>query len=75
MPLGVVLAFRAALGLSGLLLGFLVGTVTCLALLLLMVVRIKRHEEAGKAQILASNVAVVQDGNMKTVDTANGTEV
>ncbi|XWS61892.1 hypothetical protein CRYUN_Cryun07bG0163600 [Craigia yunnanensis] len=75
LPLGVVLAFKAALGLSGLLLGFLVGIVTCLALLLVMVVRINWHEEAGKAQILASNVAVVQDGNLKTVDTVNDTEV
>ncbi|KAK6262994.1 hypothetical protein QUC31_008810 [Theobroma cacao] len=75
LPMAVVLAFKTALGLNGLLLGFLVGMVTCLALLLVMVVRIKWHEEAGKAQILASNVAVVEDGNLKTVDTVNPTEV
>ncbi|XVE64972.1 hypothetical protein DITRI_Ditri07aG0144700 [Diplodiscus trichospermus] len=77
LPLGVVLAFKAALGLSGLLLGFFVGMVACLTLLLVMVVRIKWHEEASKARMLASNVAeaVVQDGNLKTVDTANDTEV
>ncbi|XVF52739.1 hypothetical protein PTKIN_Ptkin05aG0042800 [Pterospermum kingtungense] len=74
LPLGVVLAFKAALGLSGLLLGFFVGMATCLALLLVMVVRIKWHQEAVKAQILASSVAVVEDGNLKTVDTENETE-
>ncbi|MBA0850959.1 hypothetical protein Goshw_010213 [Gossypium schwendimanii] len=62
LPLGVVLAFKAALGLSGLLIGLLVGMATCLALLLVMVVRIKWHEEADKAHILAS------DGNLETVN-------
>lgn len=75
LPLGVVLAFKASLGLGGLLLGFLVGMVTCLALLLSMVLRIQWHEEAGKAEILASNVAAVKDGNQKTVDTLNDTKV
>ncbi|XVF51621.1 hypothetical protein PTKIN_Ptkin04bG0199000 [Pterospermum kingtungense] len=74
LPLGVVLAFKAALGLDGLLLGFIAGAVTCLGLLLMMVVRIKWHEEADKAQILASNGAV-QDGNLKTVEMANDIEV
>ncbi|KAK8480955.1 hypothetical protein V6N12_021173 [Hibiscus sabdariffa] len=69
LPLGVVLAFKAALGLSGLLLGFLLGMATCLALLLIMVVKIRWHEEAGKAHTLAS------EENLRTVDTVNGTEV
>ncbi|PPD81904.1 hypothetical protein GOBAR_DD21170 [Gossypium barbadense] len=69
LPLGVVLAFKAALGLSGLLLGFLVGMATCLALLLMMVVRIRWHEEADKAHILAS------DGNLETVNKVNDNEV
>ncbi|GMI64021.1 RESISTANT TO HIGH CO2 [Hibiscus trionum] len=63
LPLGVVFAFKAALGLSGLLLGFLVGMATCLTLLLMMVVRIRWHEEAGKAHILAS------EDNLETVNT------
>ncbi|MFQ6625041.1 hypothetical protein Gotur_003580 [Gossypium turneri] len=69
LPLGVVLAFKAALGLSGLLIGLLVGMATCLALLLVMVVRIKWHEEADKAHILAS------DGNLETVNKVNDNEV
>ncbi|OMO97297.1 Multi antimicrobial extrusion protein [Corchorus capsularis] len=75
LPLGIVLAFKAALGLSGLLLGFLVGMTACLALLLLMVARIKWHEEAAKAQILASNVAAVEDEDHKTIDRINNNEV
>ncbi|GLT40401.1 hypothetical protein SLA2020_145400 [Shorea laevis] len=54
LPLGVILAFRAGLGLSGLLLGFLVGMVVCLVLLLAFALRIDWVEEAGKAQILTS---------------------
>lgn len=59
LPLGVVLAFKAALGLGGLLVGFLIGMVACLVLLLVFVVRIQWDEEAGKAHLLASNVQEV----------------
>ncbi|KAB2632579.1 MATE efflux family protein DTX1 [Pyrus ussuriensis x Pyrus communis] len=54
LPLGVVLAFKIALGLSGLLIGFLIGMVACLILLLIFVLRINWEEEACKAQTLAS---------------------
>lgn len=53
LPLGVVLAFKVQLGLGGLLLGFLGGTIACLVLLLLSVTRIDWMEEAVKAQIRA----------------------
>ncbi|XP_057976988.1 protein DETOXIFICATION 56 [Malania oleifera] len=56
LPLGVVLAFKIGLGLGGLLVGFLAGTVACLTLLLVFVMRIDWVEEAGKAQILACSV-------------------
>ncbi|KAE8675700.1 putative DNA-binding protein ESCAROLA-like [Hibiscus syriacus] len=69
LPLGVVLAFKAALGLKGLLLGFLVGMAACLTLLLMMVVRIRWLEEAGKAYILAS------EENSRTVNAVNEMEV
>ncbi|KAM1258395.1 hypothetical protein ACFX13_038730 [Malus domestica] len=54
LPLGVVLAFKIALGLSGLLVGFLIGIVVCLILLLIFVFRINWEEEGCKAQTLAS---------------------
>ncbi|RVW50707.1 Protein detoxification 56 [Vitis vinifera] len=53
LPLGVVFAFKAGLGLGGLLIGLLVGVVVCLALLLVFIFRIDWAEAAGKAQILA----------------------
>lgn len=54
LPLGVVLAFKAARGLGGLLLGFLAGMIVCLVFLIVLVVRINWVEEAAKAQKLAS---------------------
>ncbi|XP_050376278.1 protein DETOXIFICATION 56 [Argentina anserina] len=54
LPLGVILAFRVKLGLSGLLIGFLIGMVACLILLLMFVLRMNWDEEACKAQRLAS---------------------
>ncbi|XP_059661674.1 protein DETOXIFICATION 56 [Cornus florida] len=59
LPLGVILAFKIHLGLSGLLTGFLVGMVACLVLLLVFVVRIDWVEEAANAQILASSAEEV----------------
>ncbi|GLT53605.1 hypothetical protein SLA2020_268650 [Shorea laevis] len=75
LPLSVVLAFKAALGLSGLLLGFLVGMVACLVLLLVFVTRIDWVDEAGKAQILACNVDIVKEDenhtrNVETISNA-----
>ncbi|KAL5748588.1 hypothetical protein ACOSQ2_025885 [Xanthoceras sorbifolium] len=69
LPSGVLLAFKAALGLGGLLVGFLIGMVACLALLLALVARINWDEEAGKAQVLACNVqeVVKQDGNNTSI--------
>ncbi|KAK6935270.1 Multi antimicrobial extrusion protein [Dillenia turbinata] len=56
LPLGVVLAFKAGLGLGGLLIGFLAGMVACLALLLVFVTRIDWNGEVVKAKILASDM-------------------
>lgn len=68
LPLSVVLAFKAALGFDGLLLGFLVGMVTCLVLLLIFVTRIEWDEEAGKAHTLACDRGVVKvDGNHRSI--------
>ncbi|KAL3743180.1 hypothetical protein ACJRO7_018475 [Eucalyptus globulus] len=55
LPLGLVFAFKAGLGLEGLLLGFLFGVVSCLMLLLVFVARIDWDEEARKAQVFASS--------------------
>lgn len=69
LPLGVVLAFKAALELAGLLTGFLIGVVACLALLLLFIARINWNAEAGKAQILACTIQEAQeDENHKNIE-------
>ncbi|XP_018847487.2 protein DETOXIFICATION 56-like [Juglans regia] len=76
LPLGVVLAFKAALGLGGLLIGFLVGMVTCLVLLLIFVTRIDWGEEAGKAQTLACDRDIVRvDGNHRSMETTSNAQV
>ncbi|CAK7355744.1 unnamed protein product [Dovyalis caffra] len=54
LPTAVLLAFKAALGLGGLLIGFLIGLAACLILLLVFVARIDWEVEADKAQKLAS---------------------
>ncbi|RXI01108.1 hypothetical protein DVH24_001342 [Malus domestica] len=76
--LGVVLAFKVSLGLSGLLGGFLIGTVACLILLLIFVLRIN-WEEACKAQTPASvgcqSPELNRDGNHKTVERVDDAEV
>ncbi|CAL9029646.1 unnamed protein product [Prunus brigantina] len=75
LPLGVVLAFKIALGLSGLLIGFLIGMVACLILVLMFVVRINWDEEACKAQTLASVACQApelnKDGNNKSMERAD----
>lgn len=59
LPLGVVLGFKAGLGLKGLLLGFLAGASTCYVLLVVFISRINWVTEAGKAQLLTcSNMEV-----------------
>ncbi|XAR55006.1 hypothetical protein NMG60_11030372 [Bertholletia excelsa] len=58
LPLGVILAFKDHLGLSGLLVGFLTGVTACLVLLLAFVARINWVDEAAKAQVLAGKEEV-----------------
>ncbi|URD79028.1 Mate efflux family protein [Musa troglodytarum] len=53
LPLAVVMGFTAKLGLGGLLLGFLVGTLTSAALLVVFVACIDWDEEARNARSLA----------------------
>lgn len=72
LPLAAVLAFKVTLGLGGMLMGFLVGVIACLALLLVFVFRINWDEEASKAQILAE---VSKDGNHKTAETVDNGRV
>ena len=46
LPLGAVFAFKLRLGLAGLIIGFLIGVVASLILLLTFIVRINWVEEA-----------------------------
>ncbi|CAL5359938.1 unnamed protein product [Camellia sinensis] len=71
LPLGVIFAFKVHLGLGGLLVGFLVGMVACLAMLLVFVARINWVEEADKAQILAGGMeeTLKDDGDDKNLAT------
>ena len=76
LPLGVLLAFKAALGLGGLLIGFFLGMVACLVLLSVFVIRIDWDEEAGKAQLLARDVDIVkEDENHTIVETGKTAQV
>ncbi|XP_016472268.1 protein DETOXIFICATION 56-like [Nicotiana tabacum] len=56
LPLGVVLAFKIHLGLTGLLTGFVVGVAVCLTLLLVFIARIDWVQEAKKAQVFACDL-------------------
>ncbi|OWM71886.1 hypothetical protein CDL15_Pgr017769 [Punica granatum] len=71
LPVGVLLAFRAGLGLGGLLVGFLIGMTVCLGLLVVFTARINWDKEAQKAQVLASNedvkVADVEDNTSQKI--------
>ncbi|XP_019172741.1 PREDICTED: protein DETOXIFICATION 56-like [Ipomoea nil] len=53
LPLGVILAFKLHLGLTGLLVGFIAGVTVCLVVLVVFIARNNWDEEAKKAQILA----------------------
>ncbi|MCL7041393.1 hypothetical protein MKW94_029017 [Papaver nudicaule] len=64
LPLGVILAFKVGMNLSGLVLGFLVGMISCLLLLLVFVARIDWVKEADKAHKLAS----VMEEEVSTAD-------
>ena len=72
LPLAAVLAFKASLGLGGMLLGFLVGIISSLVLLLVFIFRMNWDEEACKAQVLAE---VKEDGNHITAETVNNGQV
>ncbi|PRQ17982.1 putative multi antimicrobial extrusion protein [Rosa chinensis] len=65
LPLGVVLAFEVKLGLSGLLIGFLIGMVACLILLLIFVLRINWDEEAVGKLIPRHASTTSRDGKKK----------
>ncbi|KAJ8766197.1 hypothetical protein K2173_021714 [Erythroxylum novogranatense] len=79
LPLAVVLAFRTALGLGGLLIGFLFGTSICLMLLVFFIARIDWEVEAHNAQKLASKCngnaageeAAKKDGNQRTTESVD----
>lgn len=64
LPLGIVLAFKVHMGLRGLLIGFIVGVLCCLILLLVLISRINWREEACKAQRLTADSD--QDADCKT---------
>lgn len=68
LPLAVVLAFKAGLGLAGIILGLLVGVVVCLASFLVFIYRIDWAEAAAQAQILASKEQEIseEDGHNST---------
>lgn len=77
LPLAVLLAFKASLGLVGLLVGFLVGMAACLILLVVFVLRIDWDIEADKAQKLAPcNVqeTLKEDGKHRTMETVDDAE-
>ncbi|KAJ6347552.1 hypothetical protein OIU76_004101 [Salix suchowensis] len=80
LPIAVLLAFKAALGLGGLLIGFLIGLAACLILLVVFVVRIDWQVEADKAQKLVScdvheDVRIKECVNHRTTETVDGAEV
>ncbi|EEF51021.1 protein DETOXIFICATION 56 [Ricinus communis] len=76
LPVAVLLAFKARLGLGGLLLGFLVGLSACLALLVVFIMRIDWDVEADKAQKLASDVQEnIQRENQRPNRTPDDAEV
>ncbi|KAF6160228.1 hypothetical protein GIB67_018997 [Kingdonia uniflora] len=63
LPLGVVMAFKVGLKLTGLLLGFLVGMIVCLIIMLVFLARVDWDEEAKKAQQLSCVTELVGDGD------------
>lgn len=77
LPLGLVFAFKAGLGLAGLLIGLLIGVAVCLFLLLVFIYRIDWGEEAGKAQILACSAQVIanEEANHTTLETLENASI
>ncbi|WCJ26067.1 MATE efflux family protein [Euphorbia peplus] len=72
LPVAVLLAFKVGLGLSGLLLGFLVGTTACLTLLVVFIMMIDWNIEAEKAQKLACDMEeTIQGENQRISETVN----
>ncbi|KAL9231076.1 hypothetical protein vseg_006342 [Gypsophila vaccaria] len=59
LPLGIVLGFKAKLGLEGLLIGFMAGVTVCLIVLLAILVRTDWVQEAAKAQELTSDAQLI----------------
>ncbi|XP_060971640.1 protein DETOXIFICATION 56 [Cannabis sativa] len=72
LPLAAVLAFKVELSLGGMLMGFLVGIISCLVLLLVFIFRINWDEEANKAQFLADSS---ENENIKTAEAVNNGQV
>ncbi|CAI9093845.1 OLC1v1029432C1 [Oldenlandia corymbosa var. corymbosa] len=54
LPVAAILAFKFHLGVAGILIGFVVGCIICLFLLLIFIWRIDWDEEASKARMLTS---------------------
>ncbi|KAI5655614.1 hypothetical protein M9H77_32801 [Catharanthus roseus] len=65
LPVGVILAFKLHLGLAGMLIGFVVGSMSCLILLLVFIMRIDWDEEASKARIRTSMPEEVDHNDYK----------
>ncbi|KAL3498724.1 hypothetical protein ACH5RR_041456 [Cinchona calisaya] len=61
LPVGAILAFKIHLGLPGILIGFLIGSIACLVLLLVFIIRIDWDEEARKARLLTSPVEEIKN--------------
>lgn len=61
LPVGAVLTFKLHLGIVGILTGFLVGTISCLIMLLFFIIRINWDEEAIKATILNSTAGKIEE--------------
>ncbi|XP_071703051.1 protein DETOXIFICATION 56-like [Rutidosis leptorrhynchoides] len=68
LPLGVILAFKVHMGLHGLLIGFIVGVLGCLSLLLILISKINWSEEADKAQRLAADSTVKDEKVAKNIE-------
>ncbi|KAL3499471.1 hypothetical protein ACH5RR_038564 [Cinchona calisaya] len=61
LPVGAVLAFKIHLGLPGIVIGYLIGSMACLALLVAFILRIDWEEEAKKARLLTTPEEEIRD--------------
>lgn len=61
LPAGAILTFNFHLGIVGILIGYLVGTISCLIMLQFFILRINWDEEAIKATILNSTAGKIED--------------